>query len=41
LGQLVTEVSQQHPIYRTEPMELDLAIAGERPAGALVQIEPK
>jgi hypothetical protein len=38
---LLTEVSGEHPLYRTEPMELDLAIAGERPAGSLVYIEPK
>ena len=38
---LMTEVSRQHPLYRTEPMELDFAIAAEHPAGILVHIEPK
>jgi hypothetical protein len=41
LAQLVTEVSGQHPLYRAEPLELDFAIAAERPVGALTRIEPK
>ncbi len=41
LEQLATALSRERPIYRTEPMDLDFAIATERPAGALVQIEPK
>jgi hypothetical protein len=41
LERLVTAVSLQGPLYRAEPMDLDFAIAAERPVGALVQIEPK
>ena len=39
LEQLVTEVGRKRSLYRTEPMELDVAIVAERPAGALVQIQ--
>jgi hypothetical protein len=41
LEQLVAELSRERPVYRAEPMDLDLAIAAERPAGTLVQIVPQ
>jgi hypothetical protein len=39
LEQLVAEASRERSLYRAEPMELDVAIVAERPAGALVQIQ--
>jgi hypothetical protein len=41
LEQLVTEAGRQRSLYRTEPLELDVTIAAERPAGSLVQIQVK
>jgi Protein O-mannosyl-transferase TMEM260-like len=41
LEQLVTDAGKERPIYRAEPMVLDIAIAAEHPAGELIEIELK
>jgi hypothetical protein len=39
LEQLVTDAGKERPIYRAEPIDLDIAVAAERPAGVLVEME--
>jgi hypothetical protein len=41
LERLVTDAGKERPVYRAEPIDLDVALARERPAGGLVQIEPR
>jgi hypothetical protein len=41
LTQFLSEVGKERPVYRTEPMDLDLAVAAERDTGTLVQVLPQ
>jgi hypothetical protein len=41
LTQFLSEVGKERPVYRTEPMDLDLTVAAERDTGTLVQVLPQ